>query len=313
MITNQHSQAHSFNETFPPECVHTPSIKNIYFSIVIPTFNRSHQLDQCLELIFRQNYPLDKYEVIVVDDNSDDGTAKILYKYSKNYQNFNIIRNQQRKGPYYSRNLGAKHAKGEIVIFTDDDCLVPSDWLSKICKVFQNPNVSCVQGTQLYRGKYPSLEPEGKFYLKSLQKRRSFDTKNLAIKRNLILECGFDKRFRTGGDRELGKRMYFNNIKINYNPTICVIHAANHSFKDQIRRAKNWGTSLAYIQKVYGWNGINPRFQYPFLVLSIFYLATFPYYLFKLRSLKGSIAFISMLLVQGLYFKRLLGKHGAGA
>lgn len=117
----------------------------------------------------------------------------------------------------------------------------------------------------------------------------------------------------TGGDRELGKRMNFNHIKINYDPTICVIHAANHNFKDQIERAKNWGTSLAYIHKIYGWKGINPRFRYPFLVISIFYLASFPYYLFKHRSLRGSIAFISMLLVQGLYFKRSLVKHGARA
>jgi len=286
------------------------SIEDIHFSVVIPTYNRSHQLDQCLDFIFRQNYPLEKYEVTVVDDNSNDETTEILYKYSKNYQNFNIIRNKQRKGPYYSRNLGAKSSKGEVVIFTDDDCLVPSDWLSKVCKIFQNPSISCVQGTQLYRGKFPNLEAEGKCYLKSLQQRTCFDTKNLAIRKSLILEYRFDENFKTGGDRELGKRMKFNHIRIKYDPTICVIHTANHSFKHQIERAKSWGTSLAYIHKVHGWKGINPRFRYPILVLSIFYLASFPYYLIKHRSLRGSIAFISMLLVQGLYFKLSLGKNG---
>ena len=164
----------------------------------------------------------------------------MLHKYSKNYQNFTVIGNNQTKGPYYSRNLGAKYSKGEIVIFTDDDCLVPSDWISKIYEAFKNPTVSCVQGTQLFRGSFPSLEAEGKFYLKMLQKRTCFDTKNLAIRKSLFLKYKFDKRLKTGGDRELGKRMNLNNIKINYDPTICVIHAANHNFKNQIERAKNW-------------------------------------------------------------------------
>jgi len=277
--------------------------EDVYLSVVIPTYNRGYQLANCLDVLFKQNYPPFKYQIIVVNDNSRDETPEVLNKYSIKYLNLKVIKNKERKGPYYSRNLGAKCSKGEIVIFTDDDCMFPSNWLSKIHETFQNPEVSCVQGTQQYRGKIPSLEPEGKFYLKMLQQRRSLDTKNLAIRRSLILKYRFNEAFETSGDRELGSRLTLKHIKIKYDPNIWVVHSANHSYKDQIKRSKNWGTNLAYIHKIYGWKGINPRFRYPFPMLSFFYLASFPYILFKFRSLRGSIAFISMLLVQGLYFK----------
>ena len=181
--------------------------------------------------------------------------------------------------------------------------MFPSNWLSKIEKAFQNQEVSCVQGTQQYRGKIPSLEPEGEFYLKMLQKRRCLDAKNLAIRRSLILKYRFDETFERAGDRELGQRLTVNHIKIKYDPNIWVIHAANHSLKYQIKRAKNWGTNLAYIHKIYGWKSVNTKFRYPFPLLFFFYLASFPYILLKFRSLRGSLAFTSMLLIQALYFK----------
>lgn len=277
--------------------------EDVILSVVIPTFNRCYQLDNCLSFLFKQNYPSWKYEVIVVDDNSNDETPEVLSRYSINYRNLKIIRNKENKGPYYSRNLGAKRSKGEIVMFTDDDCMFPSNWLQQIEKAFQNQEVSCVQGTQQYRGKFPSLEPEGEFYLKMLKKKRGLDTKNLAIRRNLILKYCFNEEMRCAGDGELGLRLAVNHTRIIYDPKIWVVHAPTYSFKDHITRVKIWGTNYAYIHQIYGWTGSNPRFRYPFPLLFFFYLASFPYFLLKFRSLRGTIAFIATLLVQGLYFK----------
>lgn len=285
--------------------------KEINLSVIIPTYNRAYQLKNCLGFLFKQNYPLKKYEVIVIDDNSHDETPEVLSRYSVKYHNLRVVRNKKRKGPYYSRNLGVNLSKGEIVIFTDDDCIFPSDWLLKFEKALQNGKFSAVQGTQQYRGNFPSLEAEGEFYLKMLQKQKGLDTKNLAFRRNLIIKHGFDEALDTMGDRELGIRLASKHIEVKYDPHISVVHAPNHTFKDQITRAKLWGTDFAYLYENYGWKGGNPRFQYPFPMLFFFYLASFPYFLIKFRSIRGTIAFTSMLIVVGLYFKRAIRKTRA--
>jgi glycosyltransferase involved in cell wall biosynthesis len=285
--------------------------KDVNLSVIIPTYNRASQLNNCLSFLFKQNYPLKKYEVIVIDDNSHDETPEVLSRYSAKYSNLKVIRNIKRKGPYYSRNLGVNLSKGEIVLFTDDDCTFSDDWLLEFEKAFRNGEISCVQGTQQYRGEFPSLEAEGKFYLKMLQKQRGLDTKNLAIRRKLILKYSFDEALGTMGDRELGVRLARNNIEVKYDPHFSVVHAPNHRFKDQITRAKLWGTDFAYLYENYGWKGSNPRLQYPFPMLLFFYLASFPYFLIRFRSLRGTIGFTSMLIVVGLYFKIAIRKTRA--
>ena len=180
--------------------------------------------------------------------------------------------------------------------------MFPPNWLLRIEKVFQN-EVACVQGTQQYRGESPGLEPQGEFYLKMLQKKRGLDTKNLAVRRNLILKHKFDEAMRYAGDREFGVRLALNQIMVKYDPNIWVVHAPNYSFKNHISRVKNWGTDYAYIHQIYGWTYSNPRLRYPFPILFFFYLASSLYFLLKFRSFRGTIAFTLTLLVQALYFK----------
>lgn len=276
---------------------------NVSLSVVIPTYNRAYQLDNCLTSLFKQNYPQRKYEVIIIDDNSYDETRKVTNKYSKKYSNLKVIKNKKNMGPYYGRNLGAKLSKSPIVVFTDDDCNFPLSWLMKIEKSFQNQKISCVQGTQKYGGKDPSPEAEDEFYIEMLKKRNGLDTKNLAIRRDLILKHKFNERIRVTGDAELGLRLALNHVMIKYDPNIWVNHSPNYSFKDRISRAKNWGIDYAIIHQTYGWNSIDSRFRYPFPLLFFFYLGSSLYFLFKDRSFQKTITFVLMLLIQSLYFK----------
>ena len=96
------------------------------FSVVVPTYNRVSTLRQCLKGLLIQDHP--DYEIIVVDDGSTDGTAEVLM------QEFSSIRYFQQKnaGPAAARNRGLQAATGEIIAFTDDDCLTPPDWLTQL-------------------------------------------------------------------------------------------------------------------------------------------------------------------------------------
>ncbi|MBU1130207.1 glycosyltransferase [Patescibacteria group bacterium] len=109
---------------------------NPYFSIIISTYNGSKKIEKCLISIFNQNFPKNKFEVIVVDDGStDDITAKVA-----NYP-ANLYHHEVNKGIATARNTGLSKANGKIVICIDDDCVVNQNFLNKIEKKYKDTNV----------------------------------------------------------------------------------------------------------------------------------------------------------------------------
>jgi glycosyltransferase involved in cell wall biosynthesis len=109
-------------------------------SVVVPTHNRGRGLSACLQALQTQDYPT--YEIILSDDGSTDNTAEVVARYPR----IKYIKHENR-GPAAARNRGIEQARGEIVAFTDDDCRVPTDWLSRLVDGFQRyPEVAGVGG-----------------------------------------------------------------------------------------------------------------------------------------------------------------------
>jgi len=94
-------------------------------SVIIPVYNAGQTLAGCLDGIFALDYG--NFEVIAIDDCSDDNSVEIIKRYPAK-----LISLPERRGPAYARNAGVSMADGEIVAFLDADCLVPKDWLKKI-------------------------------------------------------------------------------------------------------------------------------------------------------------------------------------
>ena len=101
-------------------------------SVVIPTYNRKDMLKECLESLFNQTYPKERYEIIVVNDGSTDGTEEVLNEYAKKAPCAFKWFTQQNKGPCVARNLGVKNARGEIICFIDDDCVAEKKWIENL-------------------------------------------------------------------------------------------------------------------------------------------------------------------------------------
>ena len=278
-------------------------------SVVIPAHERAYYLHKCLDSLFKQNYPLSKYEVIVIVDSSDGNAQKVLDRYLKNYPNLQVIRNAESKGSCYARNLGVKRTKGKVVVFTDSDCILPPDWLHKIARKFENRKVLCVQGTQECKGKWGKFMYEGEEAIRFMKKRRALDTKNLAIRRDLILQYKFDRKMLHCGDYELGQRLS-KDIEILYDPDISVSHVCD-SFSMSIKRGKTYGNGAAYICKKHGWGSVNPKFKYPIVLLFFYYLGSLFYFSLKYRSLRGGIAFFTTTFLTALHFKRNLARPRA--
>ncbi len=102
-------------------------------SIIIGTHNRSDLLRRALKSLRHQTLGPEAFEIIVVDDGSDDGTGEILNEIGRELPNFHIITTETNLGLSHARNLGLAKAVGEYILFTDDDCIAHSDWVEKMC------------------------------------------------------------------------------------------------------------------------------------------------------------------------------------
>ncbi|MBI5417120.1 glycosyltransferase family 2 protein [Candidatus Poribacteria bacterium] len=171
-------------------------------SVIIPVYNSESTLENCLNNIFMQNYT--DYEVIVVDDYSKDNSKEISLKF-----NCKLIELDKNKGAAAARNRGVKEAKGEIICFTDSDCLVPKDWLNKIVKHFEDKDVGAVGGGYSYSAGNSDIE---KFaFLELAYRRKDFQkyvhaavSNNFACRKDIFEKLGgFPEYFKGAGMEEI--------------------------------------------------------------------------------------------------------------
>lgn len=113
-----------------------------FISVIVPVYNGSKFLPTCLDGLFSSDYS--KFEVIVVDDGSTDDSAEISRK-----KGATVIPSERRQsGPAAARNLAAKIAKGDILLFVDADVVVKIDTLTKVANAFQTqPEISALFGS----------------------------------------------------------------------------------------------------------------------------------------------------------------------
>lgn len=117
----------------------------IEISIVMATYNRYDMLKNQLSCLLNQSFARERYELIIVNDGSTDNTEAYLTSLAEEYPQI-LYLIQHNRGPAAARNLGVSHAQGDIIAFTDDDCLADPKWLENICKIFQEKAVLAIQG-----------------------------------------------------------------------------------------------------------------------------------------------------------------------
>lgn len=106
-------------------------------SFIIPSFNSAKTIRHTLDSILTQKQNEFHLEEIIVVDSSSDGITKgILTEYSSNEKNVVVIRKEKKIAPAVARNLGARQAKGSILIFIDSDIILEEQWLSQMSNAF---------------------------------------------------------------------------------------------------------------------------------------------------------------------------------
>jgi len=178
---------------------------SLLVSVIIPTHNRKELLVRCLDSLAAQTIKASQLEVIVVDDGSTDGTGDLLKgkKYSFQLKYLRI----ERTGPPNARNVGTKHASGEIVAFMDDDVVCHADCIERAIPCFSQDNVAAVETNLLLEGTDRPLLKRSAV--------QGFITAAIFFRRQVLIEIGgFDEDFfdhHTGvffrDDSDLGFRL----------------------------------------------------------------------------------------------------------
>lgn len=119
-------------------------------SVIIPAFNEEKNLDKCLTSL--QNQKIKPFEVLVIDNNSKDKTVEIAKKFG-----CRVVR-EKKQGISFARNKGFDEAYGDVILRTDADTVLPSDWIERMQKHFENPKVGRVTGPAIfYKSKFNPL------------------------------------------------------------------------------------------------------------------------------------------------------------
>jgi len=217
------------------------------FSVIVPTHNRVDSLARTLESLFRQDFS--DNEIIVVDDGSSDGTAE----YCSKLQSEGRIRyiRQSNSGPAVARNAGLKAARGTLVAFTDDDCVLPVDWLRRYNEHFQQNDIAAVGGptrTGILSNPYADANDIIVNFLKTAINSTKHDvpflTTNNTAYRKMELEriSGFDERFSIGAEeRDVNYRLRQAGGTLVYDPSIVVEHNNNANFTTFVRHQFDQG------------------------------------------------------------------------
>lgn len=98
-----------------------------FVSVIVPVYNMADMIGDCVEALLAQDYPEDRYEIIIVDNDSTDGTAEVIKRYPVKY-----ILEDEVHTSYAARNAGARVAKGEALAFCDADQLATESWLANL-------------------------------------------------------------------------------------------------------------------------------------------------------------------------------------
>jgi len=121
-----------------------------FVSIVIPTYKRARALPVVIGSALDQTYPASSYEILVIDNNSPDDTARVIDDIAREHPGRVWRLSETRQGVSYARQAGIDRARGDIIAFFDDDVHVSRNWLETIVDAFaKHPEIQCVGGRVL--------------------------------------------------------------------------------------------------------------------------------------------------------------------
>lgn len=217
-------------------------------SVVVCTLNRCELLQRTLELLGAQKLPPGKrFEIIVVDNNSTDATLQVVRQAERTVPVPIIYLMEERAGLSWARNTGVKCARGEIIVFTDDDMIFSGSWLREIYSLFSTrPAPACVTGpVEVHKDSHPSLQAA----VAHGRRRHRYPSEpwdtgrgnNMSFQRRFLDRAGpFDTRLGAGSPSGSGEDtdMFYRILKLGgeivFDPEVSVYHDHRRHSSEEI-------------------------------------------------------------------------------
>jgi glycosyltransferase involved in cell wall biosynthesis len=232
-------------------------------SVVIPTKNRSALLAEAVERIESQTVSREHYEVIVIDNDSNDDTRTVLEQKAKTYRNFKFGV-QEKPGAAATRNAGLRLARGDLILFIDDDVQAEPSLVEAHLDTHQkNPSASVIGAVSMPWG--DTSDP----FLRYLRDHRIlnpytpskgridfsyYHTCNVSTPTQMLMNVGgFNENFDVYGmeDIELGYRLEKAGSRMMFAPDARAIHHRFPGYQDFVERSEQAGYSLGHLIRLH--------------------------------------------------------------
>lgn len=250
-------------EAVPPE--------TLRLSIIICTRNRAELLRLCLDALVRQEHATpDAYEVLVVDNGSNDNTRQVIEETRQRFERVRYLR-EEKLGLSIARNAGVDRAAGAIICFLDDDAVASPHFVREVLSSFEDPEVACVAGKIVaawpdgaappwFTPRYGNVVAQTAFGEKARwMKPNEFPFgANMSFRREIFRRLGgfAENLGKRGGNNIWGEeidlchRMQESGLRFFYNPESCVNHI--------VGRAR--ATQPYFVESIFG-KGVTEGYQ----------------------------------------------------
>lgn len=234
-----------------------------FYSVIVPSFNRREEIRELLNSFTHLQFPKEKYELIIADDGSIDGTADLVKEFQQTCGFTLHFYRQENCGPGAARNMGMEKAKGDFFIFIDSDCTVSPQWLQAIDADLQREQADAFGGPDSFRDDFPPLLKAINYSMTSFittggirghKKKglgkyypRSF---NMGLSREIYEKIGGFGGLRHGQDIEFSHRIIQSGAKVILVPGAVVYHKRRTSIKKFFRQVFNWGVARINLYKI---------------------------------------------------------------
>jgi glycosyltransferase involved in cell wall biosynthesis len=213
-------------------------------SVVVPAYNAQTTIADTLRALTSQVGVEGELEIVVVDDGSKDATAAIV----RQFPTVTLVQ-QSNAGPGAARNAGVRAASGDVVLFTDSDCVPAPSWAATMIGAFADPAVALVMGRSVTgrRAAYLGQVQQGSdFVARAPGPVTKFNSNNLGLRASVARALPFDGSLRIyGEDSDLGWRIVAAGFKTHYCPEAELEHRHDHTYRSFFREAylQGWGAA----------------------------------------------------------------------
>lgn len=226
-----------------------------FVSVVVPVRDDAERLRLCLQALEAQRFPPERYEVRVVDNGSQEDVSGAAAGFPRT-----VVLRESQPGSYAARNRGLAQARGEVVAFTDADCLPEPDWLAcGVAALGREPRPGLVAGRIDVFFREPG-RPRAAEVVDALigfpqrlfvEQRRFGATANVFTRRDVLDAVGpFDARLKSAGDVEWGQRVHAAGYPVAYADDAVVRHPARDNLRALVRRVLRVTGGLRDLRRV---------------------------------------------------------------